>query len=61
MKPLSLALYCLTVIGGLVLGVSAAWAREVNFDLLVLRRGRERASPGEQPLLTQAARELGLE
>ena len=29
--------------------------------LLVLRRGRERAPPGEQPKLTEAARELGLE
>jgi hypothetical protein len=39
----------------------AVRAGNKELALLVLRRGRERASPEDQPLLTQAARELGLE
>jgi hypothetical protein len=36
-------------------------ASNKDLALLVLRRGRERAPPGEQEKLTQAAREFGLE
>jgi hypothetical protein len=39
----------------------AARAGNTKLAVLVLQRGREHAPPGEQPLLTQAARELRLE
>jgi hypothetical protein len=39
----------------------AVRAGNKELALLVLQRGREKASPGEQALLTHAARELGLE